>query len=74
MTGRTDRSRGEAAAGALRSVEVKDISLPESMRRSMSAEAEPERRARVISADGEFQASTKLSEAASAMSETPSAV
>ena len=43
-------------------VEVKDISLPETMRRSMSAqaEAERERRARVISADGEFQASTKL--------------
>jgi regulator of protease activity HflC (stomatin/prohibitin superfamily) len=43
-------------------VEVKDISLPESMKRSMSrqAEAERERRARVISADGEFQAARKL--------------
>ena len=43
-------------------VEVKDISLPEGMRRSMSrqAEAERDRRARVIAADGEFQASAKL--------------
>ena len=43
-------------------VEVKDVSLPESMKRSMSrqAEAERERRARVIVADGEFQASTRL--------------
>ncbi|HYO37304.1 MAG TPA: slipin family protein [Geodermatophilus sp.] len=57
-------------------VEVKDISLPESMRRSMSrqAEAERDRRARVISADGEFEASTKLAQAAQAMSATPGAL
>ncbi len=57
-------------------VEVKDISLPESMRRSMSrqAEAERDRRARVISADGEFQASAKLAQAADAMSATPGAL
>jgi regulator of protease activity HflC (stomatin/prohibitin superfamily) len=57
-------------------VEVKDISLPEGMRRSMSrqAEAERDRRARVIAADGEFQASTKLTEAANAMSATPGAL
>ncbi|NEM05813.1 slipin family protein [Geodermatophilus normandii] len=57
-------------------VEVKDISLPEGMRRSMSrqAEAERDRRARVISADGEFQASTKLAQAADAMSATPGAL
>src|ERR1700712_3790277 len=57
-------------------VEIKDISLPEGMRRSMSrqAEAERERRARVIAADGEYQASTKLSEAAQAMSATPGAL
>jgi regulator of protease activity HflC (stomatin/prohibitin superfamily) len=61
---------------AIDRVEVKDIALPETMRRSMSAqaEAERERRARVIAADGEFQASTKLSEAAAAMSETPGAM
>src|SRR5690349_5667421 len=47
-------------------VEVKDVALPEAMKRSMSrqAEAERERRARVISADGEFQASEKLAQAA----------
>jgi regulator of protease activity HflC (stomatin/prohibitin superfamily) len=57
-------------------VEVKDIALPETMKRSMSrqAEAERERRARVIAADGEFQASKKLSEAASAMASTPGAL
>ncbi len=57
-------------------VEVKDISLPESMRRSMSrqAEAERERRARVIGADGEFQASAKLAQAAAAMDATPGAL
>jgi len=57
-------------------VEIKDVSLPESMKRSMSrqAEAERERRARIITADGELQASQKLSEAARAMSETPTAL
>lgn len=57
-------------------VEVKDVALPESMKRSMSrqAEAERERRARVIAADGEFQASKKLSEAAEAMAATPGAL
>src|SRR3954470_12657869 len=57
-------------------VEVKEISLPEQMRRSMSrqAEAERDRRARVIAADGEFQASTKLAEAATAMADTPGAL
>jgi regulator of protease activity HflC (stomatin/prohibitin superfamily) len=57
-------------------VEIKDVSLPESMKRSMSrqAEAERERRARVISADGELQASEKLAAAAAAMSETPAAL
>ena len=44
-------------------VEIKDVALPESMKRSMSrqAEAERERRSRIITADGEFQASKKLS-------------
>jgi regulator of protease activity HflC (stomatin/prohibitin superfamily) len=57
-------------------VEVKDVSLPEGMKRSMSrqAEAERERRARVIAADGEFQASTKLAQAARAMGDTPGAL
>ncbi|WP_457031669.1 SPFH domain-containing protein [Kitasatospora sp. P5_F3] len=57
-------------------VEIKDVALPESMKRSMSrqAEAERERRARIITADGEFQASAKLAEAARQMDETPSAM
>lgn len=57
-------------------VEVKDVALPESMKRSMSrqAEAERERRARVIAADGELQASQKLAEAAAVMSRDPSAL
>jgi regulator of protease activity HflC (stomatin/prohibitin superfamily) len=57
-------------------VEVKDVALPEGMKRSMSrqAEAERERRARIIAADGEFQASTKLAQAAHAMDATPGAL
>ena len=57
-------------------VEIKDVALPESMKRSMSrqAEAERERRSRIITADGEFQASKRLSEAAAAMSDTPAAL
>ncbi|GII25251.1 slipin family protein [Planosporangium mesophilum] len=57
-------------------VEIKDVSLPESMKRSMSrqAEAERERRARIITADGELQASHKLAEAAATMSGTPTAL
>ncbi len=57
-------------------VEIKDVALPESMKRSMSrqAEAERERRARVITADGELQASKKLSEAAAQMAATPAAL
>jgi regulator of protease activity HflC (stomatin/prohibitin superfamily) len=57
-------------------VEVKDISLPDAMKRSMSrqAEAERERRARIISADGEYQASKKLAQAASVMSADPAAL
>jgi regulator of protease activity HflC (stomatin/prohibitin superfamily) len=57
-------------------VEIKDVQLPESMKRSMSrqAEAERERRARVITADGEFQAARKLADASAIMSETPGAL
>jgi regulator of protease activity HflC (stomatin/prohibitin superfamily) len=57
-------------------VELRDISLPESMKRSMSrqAEAERERRARVIAADGERQASEQLAAAAAAMAHTPGAM
>lgn len=57
-------------------VEVKDVDLPEGMRRALAkqAEAERERRAKVIHADGEFQASTKLKEAADVMAPNPVSV
>jgi regulator of protease activity HflC (stomatin/prohibitin superfamily) len=57
-------------------VEIKDVALPDSMKRSMSrqAEAERERRARVITADGELQASHKLAQAAATMADTPTAL
>ncbi|GAA2756537.1 slipin family protein [Actinopolymorpha rutila] len=57
-------------------VEIKDVALPETMKRSMSrqAEAERERRSRIITADGEFQASKKLASAAKEMADTPAAL
>ncbi len=57
-------------------VEVKHIDLPEEMKRAMAkqAEAERERRAKIIAAQGEFQASTKLTEAAKILDQTPSAL
>src|ERR1700760_138927 len=57
-------------------VELKDVSLPEQMKRSMSrqAEAERERRARIITADGEYQASKRLAAAANVMSRDPAAL
>ncbi len=57
-------------------VEIKDVSLPETMKRSMSrqAEAERERRARIITADGEYQASKRLAAAANVMARDPAAL
>ncbi|OIK27550.1 slipin family protein [Streptomyces malaysiense] len=57
-------------------VEIKDVSLPDTMKRSMArqAEADRERRARIINADAELQASKKLAEAAQQMSGTPAAL
>jgi regulator of protease activity HflC (stomatin/prohibitin superfamily) len=57
-------------------VEIKDVSLPEGMKRSMSrqAEAERERRARIITADGEYQASKRLAAAANVMARDPAAL
>jgi hypothetical protein len=57
-------------------VEIKDVSLPEGMKRSMSrqAEAERERRARIITADGEYQASKRLAMAANVMARDPAAL
>ena len=55
---------------------IKHIDLPEEMRRAMAkqAEAERERRAKVIAAEGEFQAAQRLSEAAAIMGREPIAL
>jgi len=57
-------------------VEVKDIELPQEMHRAMAkqAEAERERRAKIIHADGEFQASQKLAQAAEIIAKQPNAM
>ena len=57
-------------------VEVKDVELPETMQRAMArqAEAEREKRAKVIHAEGELQASEKLTQAASVIASEPMAV
>ena len=57
-------------------VEVKNVDLPQEMQRAIArqAEAERERRAKVISAEGEFQASTKLHEASEILSQNPMAL
>jgi regulator of protease activity HflC (stomatin/prohibitin superfamily) len=57
-------------------VEIKDITLPENMQRAMAkeAEAERERRAKIVAAEGEFQAAQKLGEAADVMSAHPVAL
>jgi len=57
-------------------VEIKDVEVPSSMQRAMArqAEAERERRAKVIAAEGEFQASEKLAQAAEVLDRTPTAL
>jgi regulator of protease activity HflC (stomatin/prohibitin superfamily) len=54
-------------------VEIKDVEIPDAMQRAMArqAEAERERRAKIISAEGEFQAAAKLTDAADVMSRNP---
>jgi regulator of protease activity HflC (stomatin/prohibitin superfamily) len=58
------------------SVEVRDVSLPDSMKRAMAkqAEAERERRAKVVNAEGEFQAAEKMAQAAAVISKEPMAL
>ncbi len=58
------------------SVEIRDVTLPESMKRAMAnqAETERDRRAKVISAEGEFQAAKRLAEAAEIISKDPQAL
>ncbi len=57
-------------------VEIKDVEIPQGMQRAMArqAEAERERRAKVIAAEGEFQASEKLSQAAAVLDRTPTSI
>ena len=57
-------------------VEVKDVEIPSSMQRAMArqAEAERERRAKIINAEGEFQAAERLKDAAAVISEQPVAL
>jgi regulator of protease activity HflC (stomatin/prohibitin superfamily) len=57
-------------------VEIKDVEIPQGMQRAMArqAEAERERRAKVIAAEGEYQASEKLSQAAEVLSKNPAAI
>lgn len=57
-------------------VEVKQVDIPESMQRAIArqAEAERERRAKIIHAEGEFEASSKLAEAASALQKEPASI
>ena len=57
-------------------VEIKDITLPDNMQRAMAkeAEAERERRAKIVAAEGEFQAATKLGEASDVMVKHPVAL
>jgi regulator of protease activity HflC (stomatin/prohibitin superfamily) len=57
-------------------VEIKDVEIPEAMQRAMArqAEAERERRAKIISAEGEFQAAEKLASAAAILGREPSAL
>ncbi len=57
-------------------VEIKDVQLPAGMQRAMAAQAEAERdrRAKVVHADGEFQASEKLAQAAAILSQQPAAL
>src|ERR1700690_256963 len=57
-------------------VEIKDVALPDSMKRAMAkqAEAERERRAKIVNAEGEFQAAEKMVQAASLISKEPIAL
>jgi regulator of protease activity HflC (stomatin/prohibitin superfamily) len=55
-------------------VEIKDITLPDNMQRAMAKEAERERRAKIVAAEGEFQAATKLGQAADVITAHPVAL
>jgi len=60
----------------VKTVEIKDVKIPQDMQRAIArqAEAERERRAKIINAEGELQAATKLSEAAAIIAKNPAAL
>ncbi|MDB5188166.1 MAG: band 7 protein [Candidatus Kaiserbacteria bacterium] len=66
----------EAWGVSVTAVEIKDITLPDNMQRAMAkeAEAERERRAKIVAAEGEFQAASKLADAADVISKHPVAL
>ncbi|HEY4002141.1 MAG TPA: slipin family protein [Candidatus Xenobia bacterium] len=68
--------RTEVWGAVVSLVELKDITLPESMQRAMAkeAEAEREKRAKIIAAEGEYQAAERLSQAAAVMAAQPIAL
>jgi regulator of protease activity HflC (stomatin/prohibitin superfamily) len=55
-------------------VEIKDVEIPEQMQRAMARQAEGERRAKIINAEGEFQAAEKLANAAEIISKNPATI
>ncbi len=69
-------SQTEPYGVKVNAVEIRDVSLPETMKRAMAAQAEAERekRAKVINAEGEFQAAERLTQAAAVMSAEPIAL
>ena len=69
-------SHTEPWGAEVTAVEIKDITLPDNMQRAMAkeAEAERERRAKIVAAEGEFQAAQKLGEAADLISQHPVAL
>ena len=69
-------SHTEPWGAEVTAVEIKDIFLPENMQRAMAkdAEAERERRAKIVAAEGEFQAAEKLGQAADLISKHPVAL
>ena len=66
----------EPGGAEVTAVEIKDITLPDNMQRAMAkeAEAERERRAKIVAAEGEFQAAVKLGEAADIIAQHPVAL
>src|SRR5437870_1987522 len=71
-----DPPRGPGLVWKVSIVEVKDVEIPSGMQRAMArqAEAERERRAKIINAEGEFQAAEKLKDAAAVIEEHPIAL